>query len=100
MWPFNTKAQATEANEVEEGLLKNENLDEAFVPKRELIIDRRRHDWHHPTWTWILQAAILTSSFTFFIYARHREPSDAECTRKMNPYCESSLPNYTEKAVV
>jgi hypothetical protein len=73
---------------VEEGLLKSEKLDTEVISRRKPTIDEPKRDFLRNTWSWTLQAALLTCSFTLFVLSRYREPSDAECTRKLFPYCE------------
>lgn len=77
---------ATEADDIEDGLLENEKEDDSFLPKPNdpnYPKHRQRHRW----WTWALQLAIFLCSLTLFTLSRYTEPSDAACTAKLSTYC-------------
>jgi hypothetical protein len=85
MWP---SRHTPEPDDVEDRLLENEKGDEFSLPPfndPDFPKARQATRW----WTWVLQGAIFCSSLTLFILSRYREPSDAECTRKLFAYCSS-----------
>jgi hypothetical protein len=89
--PFlRSKSRRPELDEVEQGLLQSNKIDEGLILKTNLSTERRRRGCLGLDWSWIVQTFMLLCSSTLFLLAWYGEPSDAACTRKLFPYCKSN----------
>ena len=79
-----------EQDRADEGLLQDEGLDRGFSLKKYPLVDEYGRRCISPTWTWIIQSAMLACSLTLFILSWSGRPSDETCVRKLFPYCESN----------